>query len=127
MLIGELTTWKADAKEKLKSNDEELMTLRSQNSTLLTQCNEQGASIEEQKEKIKTLSHKLEVESYTVSRFEEDFLVHSKSMVSLKESIQAKSSEIDELKARIVELNSLNDKMAEQAKGEKIRKKKSLP
>lgn len=125
VLIGELTTWKADAKEKLKSNDEELMTLRSQNSTLLTQCNEQGASIEEQKEKIKTLSHKLEVESYTVSRFEEDFLVHSKSMMSLKESIQAKSSEIDELKARIVELNSLNDKMAEQAKAAPSREREN--
>ncbi|KAL3794144.1 hypothetical protein HJC23_012851 [Cyclotella cryptica] len=124
--IEELTNWKTDAKEKLKNNDEELIKLRSQNSSLLIQWNGQQASIEEQQEKIKTLSHRLEVESYTVSRFEEDFLVHSKNMMSLKESIQAKSSEIAELKAKIDELNILNAQMSEQAKAAPSQEKEDV-
>ena len=114
--IDELTAWKADATETLKSNNEELESLRTRNTNLTTQCTEQQVANAKHLDAIKILTQRLEVESYTVSRFEEDFLEHSKNMMNLKEQVQAKSTEVEQLQAKIDEINAANDHMIEQAK-----------
>lgn len=112
--LEELTAWKDKASDRLKRNKEELSQLSSDNSILLTKCNEQEVVIEKNKEEIQTLRQKLEVESFAVTRFEEDFLEHSKNMMALKESIKNKTSDITRLTAKIDDLTAMNNQLAEQ-------------
>jgi chromosome segregation ATPase len=123
VIIDELSTWKTDAKERLKCNEGELSKLRSDNTILLTKCNDQQLIMEKQQEDIKALSHKLEVESFAVSRFEEDFLEHSKTMVTLKDSVKNKTDEIEKLTALIDELTA-QAKNAPQTEKENIEKER---
>jgi chromosome segregation ATPase len=115
-VIEDMTSWKTGAKDRLKRNEEELSRLKSDNAILLNKCNDQQAAIDKHLKDINTLSHKLEVETFAVSRFEEDFLEHSKNMMILKETIKSKTGEVEALTATIEELKALNSQMAEQAK-----------
>ena len=112
--LEELTALKDKANDRLKRNKEELSQLSSDNSILLTKCNEQEVVIEKNKEEFQTLRQKLEVESFAVTRFEEDFLEHSKNMMALKESIKNKTSDITRLTAKIDDLTAMNHQLAEQ-------------
>eukprot|EP00956_Cyclotella_meneghiniana_P000807 scaffold919_cov74-Cyclotella_meneghiniana.AAC.2 len=113
-MIEELTAWKDESTDRLKRNKEELSELSSDNSLLLTKCNEQEIVIEKNEEEIEILKRKLEVETFAVQRFEEDFLEHSKNMMTLKESIKNKTNDITRLTAKIDDLTAMNQQLAEQ-------------
>eukprot|EP00956_Cyclotella_meneghiniana_P034292 scaffold103135_cov71-Cyclotella_meneghiniana.AAC.11 len=113
-MIEELTAWKDESTDRLKRNKEELSDLSSYNSLLLTKCNEQEIVIEKNEEEINMLRQKLAVESFAVQRFEEDFLEHSKNMMTLKESIKNKTNDITRLTAKIDDLTAMNQELAEQ-------------
>ena len=115
-VIKELSAWKIEAEDNLRCSEEELTILRCDNDDLRTKCNGQHAAIEKHEDDIKTLSHKLEKESFSVQRFEEDFLEHSKNMMILRKSLQDKSVEIEQLNANIHQLKAENDQMVEEAK-----------
>ena len=115
-VIKELSVWKAEVEDNLKSSEDELSILRTDNDDLRTKCDDQQAVIEKHQDDIRSLSHKLQTESFSVQRFEEDFLEHSKNMMVLKKSLQDKSIEIEQLNADIDELRAVNNQLAEQAK-----------
>lgn len=115
-VIEDMTSWKTDAKDRLKRNEEELSKLKSDNTILLNKCSDQQGAIDKHCKNIDALSHKLEVETFAVSRFEEDFLEHSKNMMMLKETIKSNEIEIEHLTSKIKELEALNSQVAEQAK-----------
>ena len=102
--VKDLTKWKAKAETALKEKKTELNELQSHYLIFGKQCNEQKELIEQQEDKLKSLTKERDDASKKLSLLEKESSKQAKKIKTHEDTIQSKSDEVTELKAEIAQL-----------------------